>query len=1138
MSDDDPYDDTFDTYSASYNSSHIPSYEASARPPDQPKNTPSRPPRPQSAKRGSRSSSSGLTRKEEKKEKKAKKKDKADKKKKKAKVGEPPLYERPSVDPREEQVSGYDDESDGEVDYLKLDEEDDEVSKVMGLHHTAAQDTYNPQRETPHSYEDHAYDDDFFEEGSPQQTPAGPPLQTKKKGKKEKKAKEGKRKEKKAGKLRQSASFSESYGSEATSESRPSSAKPKEAKQGKKKKKATHASEADHSVPEADHSVSGVRSKEPPEPAKPPPATPPSDASSDEDIMASIRKSIGDLEKSKQTRSPLTRPGVDPAADTPRSDPSPPSATPRDAPSRSGQEDTPRSEGGARETTRSSATSSPRSRDEDKGHHGSAMSSARGDSEHHKSAASSMRSAGGAPDASAQTSAASKDSMQKGDEAQHAGIPKDTQLTPRNAEEGQNESPLSSARSEGATRAHAASAHSSSTSARSHQQAPPSEAPPPTPADRSNVPAVESSTQETQQRGACDSAPSSARSQGNRHPHATPSESTRASSSSRKKPSDGQRSGESSPRGSERHESETTASCPPSARDPPTAHQTISLPPDSNTHQSSPPTSARSATGGAHVTVPDSASSSLPPSARGGTPHSREDQARIAELERQLQELQEARKREREQMIAAVSQVSPRLASRLWSTVSEDGEHSTQHGPRVASAGTRRRQSQPPPTKPQRPQSAPSSRHVKHSEAVILRAEAKAGMPGAVHVIKVPPRPFTPTPRERAGAVLHWPNMYIWGGRGMGKGSLDPSLFAYNISTGQWKKVSTVGDRPLSGRYGHTCVLWQGCPVEWESPAVTGPFLVCFGGYRNVMRGGDHQAVTSGSLMTSDSGSPNRPINLTSLLKTQGYADDLHMLDMASKRWYRVTKERLAGDPSLHDRTCVRGHTAVVHASRMWVFGGVRDTGLTNQLDCLNLKKLKWHHFTVDEYSRPPPVQGHSAVAWGGSMWVFGGRNSDGDPTNSLHTFNFSLSAWSQKVTSGDVPAPRHAHTSVACRSCMITFGGSTGYYEYDNGCFTLNLGTFVWRRVELTGHIAGRMLHTAVLDLQSSGKASDEACEDLLGDLEDGDLYAMGCYDVVTADEPCGRFFTFGGRQLSETPGSSVPCRLSTDLLVVDFDG
>ena len=86
----------------------------------------------------------------------------------------------------------------------------------------------------------------------------------------------------------------------------------------------------------------------------------------------------------------------------------------------------------------------------------------------------------------------------------------------------------------------------------------------------------------------------------------------------------------------------------------------------------------------------------------------------------------------------------------------------------------------------------------------------------------------------------------------------------------------------------------------------------------------------------------------------------------------------------------------------------------------------------------PSPRGGHTAVVHGSTLYAFGGK-SGRSPFNDLHSFSFETSRWEHIRAGGSAPAPRCAHTCVVYGSSLFVFGGYDGRHYFDD-CFELAL--------------------------------------------------------------------------------------------------
>jgi hypothetical protein len=86
----------------------------------------------------------------------------------------------------------------------------------------------------------------------------------------------------------------------------------------------------------------------------------------------------------------------------------------------------------------------------------------------------------------------------------------------------------------------------------------------------------------------------------------------------------------------------------------------------------------------------------------------------------------------------------------------------------------------------------------------------------------------------------------------------------------------------------------------------------------------------------------------------------------------------------------------------------------------------------------PSPRGGHTAVVHGSTLYAFGGK-SGRSPFNDLHSFSFETCRWEQIKAGANAPAPRCAHTCVVYGSSLFVFGGYDGRRYFDD-CFELPL--------------------------------------------------------------------------------------------------
>lgn len=86
-------------------------------------------------------------------------------------------------------------------------------------------------------------------------------------------------------------------------------------------------------------------------------------------------------------------------------------------------------------------------------------------------------------------------------------------------------------------------------------------------------------------------------------------------------------------------------------------------------------------------------------------------------------------------------------------------------------------------------------------------------------------------------------------------------------------------------------------------------------------------------------------------------------------------------------------HTGLVHGDKLYVFGGTKDSGDSNEhMFTLDLIRFKWE--IVEQLGTAPKTRDeHTANLYDGSMVIFGGFE-DGARVNSMYRFHISTRKW------------------------------------------------------------------------------------------------------------------------------------------------
>ncbi|KAJ0981958.1 hypothetical protein J5N97_010213 [Dioscorea zingiberensis] len=177
--------------------------------------------------------------------------------------------------------------------------------------------------------------------------------------------------------------------------------------------------------------------------------------------------------------------------------------------------------------------------------------------------------------------------------------------------------------------------------------------------------------------------------------------------------------------------------------------------------------------------------------------------------------------------------------------------------------------------------------------------------------------------------------------------------------------------------------------------------------------------------------------------------EDIHILDTTSNMWMPLPPDLQVSGPDARE-----GHSAALVDNRLFIFGGCGksndDSGgqvYYNDLHILDTEKLKWE-CAITSGKPPSPRDSHTCSAWRNRIIVLGGEDSSDCYLSDVHILDTDTLSWSQISTSGQMIAPRAGHTTVALGSNLFVFGGFTDDRNLYDDLHVLNLDTGIWSRV------------------------------------------------------------------------------------------
>lgn len=105
-----------------------------------------------------------------------------------------------------------------------------------------------------------------------------------------------------------------------------------------------------------------------------------------------------------------------------------------------------------------------------------------------------------------------------------------------------------------------------------------------------------------------------------------------------------------------------------------------------------------------------------------------------------------------------------------------------------------------------------------------------------------------------------------------------------------------------------------------------------------------------------------------------------------------------------------------------------------------------------EDFMWPFQRYGHTVVAYGEDIYLFGGRN-DQRSCNTLYRFDTSTFRWSKPRVSGVIPGERDGHSACVIDKYMFVFGGYEDAIDrFAQDVFRLDLETFQWKLMKCKG--------------------------------------------------------------------------------------
>ncbi|PWA99830.1 galactose oxidase/kelch, beta-propeller [Artemisia annua] len=192
---------------------------------------------------------------------------------------------------------------------------------------------------------------------------------------------------------------------------------------------------------------------------------------------------------------------------------------------------------------------------------------------------------------------------------------------------------------------------------------------------------------------------------------------------------------------------------------------------------------------------------------------------------------------------------------------------------------------------------------------------------------------------------------------------------------------------------------------------------------------------------------------------------DLHILDTSTNTWMSPF---VRGDgPEARE-----GHSAALIGKRLFIFGGSGksvDTPVEEYFDdlyILNTETMVWKRVATNGIP-PAKRNSHTCVSWKNKIIVIGGEDTQNYYLSDVHMLDTDTLTWTKLVTNGELLPPRAGHTTIALGKYLFVFGGFTDDEDLYDDLYMFDLETFKWTKVTTLGvgpsarfSMAGGTLH------------------------------------------------------------------------------
>ncbi|KNA10975.1 hypothetical protein SOVF_138990 isoform B [Spinacia oleracea] len=177
---------------------------------------------------------------------------------------------------------------------------------------------------------------------------------------------------------------------------------------------------------------------------------------------------------------------------------------------------------------------------------------------------------------------------------------------------------------------------------------------------------------------------------------------------------------------------------------------------------------------------------------------------------------------------------------------------------------------------------------------------------------------------------------------------------------------------------------------------------------------------------------------------------DLHILDTSSNSWI---SPQVRGDrPQARE-----GHSAALVGEKLFIFGGCGKSlnhpseVYYNDLYILDTKNFVWQ--CAATFGKSPAARdSHSCSSWEDKIVVIGGEDEHDYYLCDVHILDTDTLVWRELNTSGQLLPPRAGHSTVAFGRHIFVFGGFTDAQNLFDDLYMLDIDTGIWTKIMPSG--------------------------------------------------------------------------------------